>query len=146
MILAAAFMVVTSGFTVFHHSCQSMSTSEYSVLIPEFSCNHYNAEKSHGMPACCHSAEDASHQDHPDDDCCDTESYVVKIDFTVKMQDALTFCFENSATSFELIEYASLNEDDQSQVDLFSNDLSPPKAGRDLHIFLQQLNIPDPAV
>ena len=146
MILAAAIMVVTSGFTVFHHSCQSMSISEYSVLIPEFSCDNYNAEKTLGLLACCQAAEDASHQDHADDDCCDTESYVVKIDFTVKMQDGLTFCFVNPPASLELIEYALLNEDDQSPADLLSNDLSPPKAGRELHIFLQQLNIPDPAV
>lgn len=140
-------LVSTSGFSVFHHSCNSEKLSEYSLLIPEFSCKHYQDE-SEELPPCC-SASKGNHDKEAcgTDDCCNTEVITVKLSTTFTLKE---FKFKTELPAVALIDRIT---DEPSPVGttvmtrpVVSNDLAPPLSGRALHIFLQQLNIPNPSV
>ena len=148
IILSVVVLISTSGFTVFHHTCNSSQTSELSLIIPDFSCEHFQDKADEELPPCCTPVEEEHDKDKcGDDKCCNTKSFSVKLDITLKVVD-----FSNK------IVLSIISPDLRSPNDLLtgipgelsniiiSNDLPPPLGGKDLHIFLHQLNIPSYSV
>ena len=146
VLLAAVVITTTSGFTVFKHHCNTQSSTEYSVLVPAFECDHYNHEQSEKLPPCCALPEDTKERSCSTDDCCETERFIIKLDITIDNHN-----ISNKLLVDTYIEPAFF-EDIVNQVSneticiLISNDLPPPLSGKDLHIYLHQLNIPYPSV
>ena len=146
LLLAAIVLIATSGFTVFHHSCQTTQTSELSIIIPDFSCDHFQNPVEKAVHSCCSTTEPPENNSCGADNCCDTEAYLVKLDITFKAIDfnkkvVFTTLIQHIKTTYKI-------EDPGAEFThiIVSNNLSPPKAGKDLHIFLHQLNIPSPTV
>ena len=145
--LSAVVLIATSGFTVFHHTCNTSQTSELSVIVPDFSCEHFQEQKSE-VPSCCANSDDPDdHKPCQDDNCCDTESYKVKLDITLKVVD-LDKKFEYSSILNAGLEKNNNNIEAGSELNhiIVSNDLPPPLGGKSLLIFLHKLIIPDLSV
>lgn len=144
-VFAIMFLVVTSGFTVFHHSCASKQTSELSFVIPAFSCEHYNETADNNMHSCCSIDDTSDHDACGTDKCCDTETIIVKLDVTFDIhyshQTSIISYIEIPSTDSLEPEYGS---DEQNPI-ILCNNRPPPLSGKDLHIFLNQLNI-SPAI
>jgi len=148
ILLSVVVLISTSGFTVFHHTCITSQSSELSIIIPDFSCVHFQDKAEEELPSCCAPVKENHDNDSGGDDkCCNTEKFSVKLDITLKVVD-----FSNK------IELSNLGPDLGSSNDLLSgipvelsniiifNDLPPPLGGKALHIFLHQLNIPSYSV
>jgi hypothetical protein len=146
LILAAIVLIATSGFTVFHHSCRTAQTSEFSLIIPDFSCKHFLEEEDKTLPACCATKETKDEENRGTDKCCDTEIFLVKLDITFKVID---FDQKTNFCSIDLPEENTFDTEiahtELSHI-IECNGLPPPLAGKDLHIYLHQLNIPFPSV
>lgn len=142
LFLAAIVLIATSGFTVFHHSCQTSQTSELSLIIADFSCNNYKQKADVVVQSCCRVHNSPVPETCDTKKCCDTETILVKVDIPFDTQNYLKkksyTAIEHSAeTAFEI----EIPERELSHI-VISNDLPPPLAGKALHIFLHQLNIP----
>jgi len=145
LMMAVIVLVSTSGFTVFKHSCSTEETTEFSLLIPEFNCEHNQEEES--LPACCSTIPLARDKEsYNSSKCCDTDKFVVKLNITVELTDYSKSEYTSVAT-IPILEANDLHtEDDEKRHIIVSNNLPPPLAGKALHIFLHQLNIPYPSV
>jgi hypothetical protein len=130
-------LVSTSGFAVFKHSCQTEQTTEYSIMMPEFDCEHEQS-----IQTCCTIPENDGIPSCAETDCCDTDTYHVKLDIPL---DAKDHSKKTGSVITGLSEtVVSISNDvivENSPIISF-NDLPPPKSGKDLRIFLNQLNIP----
>jgi len=148
IILSVVILIATSGFTVFHHTCNSSQTSELSLIIPDFSCAHFQETAEEVLPPCCAPVKEEHNENScVDDHCCNTESFSIELNITLAIVD-----FDNK------IEFSTISPFIISDNDLFrgmpvelsniiiSNDLPPPLGGKALHIFLHQLNIPSCSV
>lgn len=143
--LAAIILVATSGFTVFKHSCSSEKTTEFSILIPEFNCEHYLQEESL-PPCCCTIPEPDKEESYGKDNCCETDSFVVKLNITIDVKD-YNHNIVSAVSVIPAVEEIDVNlKRKEIKHIIVSNDLPPPLSGKSLHIFLQQLNIPYPSV
>ena len=144
--MVAVIMITTSGFSVFHHYCNTTRVSEYSLIIPEFSCEHQH-HNSDGLPACCADEPGSTHQSCGMADCCTTDVITVKLNISLITQDITPW---QSQLSCMAVDHSMVLEDEKSSengiLPVFNNNHSPPLSGRDLHIFIHQLNIPDPTV
>ncbi len=146
--LAAIVLLATSGFTVFKHSCLIEKTTEFSIIIPEFNCDHNDHDHDHeAMPhSCCSLPESTGSETCSTDKCCDTDTFIVKLNITVDIQDY------SKNTSISAVGLPEKNEEEISanaeeiNCIIERNGLPPPLSGKALHIFLQQLNIPDASV
>lgn len=143
ILLSAVVLIATSGFTVFHHTCNASQTSELSVIVPDFSCEHFQKQKSEAPSCCAHSDDPADGDSCQDDNCCDTESYQVKLDITLKVVD-LDKKLDYSSNLYAVYEESNTDSEIGSELNhiIISNDLPPPLGGKSLLIFLHQLNIP----
>ena len=143
--LAVIIIITTSGFTVFEHHCNTERTTEFSLLIPDFDCEH----DGHGheeLPHCCSTSSSHHNASCTGSNCCDIDSHIVKLDITLDTQS-----YTKKVTAYDFtypdpqpIEI-TFNIAELSHIRLSTN-LSPPLSGKSLIIFLQQLNIPDPSV
>lgn len=148
IVLSVVILISTSGFTVFHHTCNSSQTSELSLIVPDFSCAHFQDEAEEELPQCCTPVKEEHDKDScGDDNCCNTESFSVKLNIALKVVD-----FSNKV-ELSIISPVVISEEDlfTGPVDeissiIISNDLPPPLGGKALHIFLHQLNIPSHTV
>jgi hypothetical protein len=146
LFLAAIVLVATSGFTVFKHSCSTEQTIEYSLLAPDFSCQHIGSNEAEKLPACCCLPKVVTTESLDQQKCCDTDSYLVKMKINFETQDF------NKKNLVE-VECAPVNMELETRLFsaefshiIISDDLPPPLSGKALHIFLHQLNIPYPSV
>jgi len=138
--LAVIVLIATSGFTVFKHSCRSEKTTEFSLLIPEFKCEHFQQEAS--LPSCCCIPEENSNESFSNEECCDTDSFLIKLNITTDIQDYvkhIPHSFSNIPVCEELINHSEITE---TRHIIICNDLPPPKSGKELCVFLNQLIIP----
>lgn len=146
VLLAAVVITTTSGFTVFKHHCNTQRSTEYSVLVPAFECDHYNHKQSEKLPPCCVSPEAIDEESYSTDDCCETDSFIVKLDIKIDNHDI------SNKLQFDTHIEPVYSEDIVKQVSneishiIISDDLPPPKSGKALLIYLHQLNIPYPSV
>lgn len=148
LILSAVILIVTSGFTIFHHTCQSSQTSELSLIIPELSCADIKSQETNNEHSCCSVPEiPVEKHSNEDDNCCNTESFLVKLDITFVLVEV------DEKTELPVKEHLILFDNEQSRcpriensVTIISNDLPPPLGSKALHIFLHQINIPYPSV
>lgn len=146
MFMVAIILLTTSGISVFHHYCNTTRLSEYSLIIPEFSCQHHH-HLTDKLPSCCSGEHENLHQSCGMSDCCTTDVVMVKLDVTLIAQDIDPWQTQLAG----LIVGNSLMLEDEAEVEnsdlpIINNNHSPPLAGRDLHIYIHQLNIPDPSV
>lgn len=148
--IAAVVLFTTSGFNVFKHSCFTNQTTEYSFIVPDFECHHDHENQAGSDPtyntACCSQHHSDKHQSCVPDKCCETETFLVKlkIDF-----DNHSF-FKKIQVSDIIMPILKKEADETVSTDefaflLINNNLPPPLFGKDLHIYLHQLNIP-PAI
>jgi len=145
LFLAAIVLIATSGFTIFHHSCQTSQTSELSLIIPDFSCSHFQQKANDGH-SCCSKHESPITETCGDDKCCNTETFLVKLDITLKVTNLENkISFSTPDFAFKTATEIEVPNDELSHITII-NGLPPPLAGKDLHIFLHQLNIPFPSV
>jgi hypothetical protein len=145
-VLAVIVLVTTSGFTVFEHHCNTAMTTDYAFLLPVFDCDHDQHNHHDALPVCCSENGSSKAEKCTDDDCCDTNTHLVMLDITLDTQvlsKKMTPGVILVANSSEII-----REPNSSEIShiIISNDLPPPLSGKDLHIFLRQLNIPYPSV
>lgn len=143
VLMAAFFLVATSGMPVFHHSCNTQNTSEYTVLFADFSCEHWqgisDAEKSNSCCADQHNEEDQSCEDNH---CCDTETLLVKLDANLDFNKSVQVNTDQFLVKeINVIDNQIYTPEKQLPV-FFYHDLPPPLTGKDLKIYLHQLNIP----
>lgn len=147
LVLAGIVLVATSGFNVFKHSCHTEKTTQFSLIIPKFECEHDNHEHDADLPSCCQSSKTSKEEESCEaSKCCDTDTYLVKLSITLDNQDLvkkIVHEFESLPKGND-IDITSPTEE-ISQI-IVSNDLPPPLSGKSLHIFLHQLNIPYPSV
>jgi len=138
--LAVIVLIATSGFTIFKHSCRSEKTTEFSFLIPEFKCEHFQQAAS--LPACCCIPEENNDESFSNEKCCDTEPFLVKLNITTDVQDYV----KHIPLSFSLIPVGEelYNNSEITEIShiIICNDLPPPISGKELCIFLNQLIIP----
>lgn len=146
VLLAVVVITTTSGFAVFKHHCNTQRITEYSLLVPAFDCDHYNHGYSGDLPPCCATHNTDKGESCANDDCCKTDSYIVKLDLTTVNHDIsykLHFdAYVEPVLSYDMVMQFS---DDISDI-IISNDLPPPKSGKAIRIYLHQLNIPYPSV
>ena len=141
-ITAVIFLVSTSGFTVFRHSCQAEERTEFSILRADFSCDHPYSEDAHPAHSCCETSGTSDNVNCRTDHCCDTETLVVKLNTTSYYQNI----FKKSVISIidvakvEIYEFYSPAK--ESTHIIISNGLPPPLSGKALLIFLHQLTTP----
>lgn len=146
--LSVVILIATSGFTVFHHSCKSTQISEFSFIVPEFSCEHFQHQEKEHVSSCCNDLHTTENERScADANCCNTESFVVKSEFTlyVDNNDVKEGFFYIIPAIISLSDPESGIQKEFTNI-IISNDLPPPLAGKDLHIYLNQLNIPSPTV
>lgn len=141
ILVAMILLISTSGFTVFKHHCNTQNISQFSFIIEDFNCGHNDYDHEHIAPSCC--AESHANADRACEggNCCDTESYVVKLDITIDIQKVLKHSIPliGLAEAANPIEVPTLSKD--SKHILIHNDLPPPLSGKALHIYLQQLKL-----
>jgi hypothetical protein len=146
IILASIVLVSTSGFTVFEHYCNTDRTTEFTFLIPEFDCDHNDHGQHEELPPCCADLNGPEGETCTEADCCNTDIHMVMLDITLDIQDInkkLTPDTAPFAGAYNIIRVSIHSE--ISHI-ITSNDLPPPLSGKDLHIYLHQLNIPYPSV
>ena len=146
ILMTAIILLTTSGFSVFHHYCKSSHSSEYSLFIPEFSCEHHHHAQGN-IPPCCADDHASDRQNCGTSDCCTTNVITVKLNITLITQDIEPWQTQLSSFAVEhsmIVEGGT--EIEQSGMPAFNNNHPPPLSGREFHIFTQQLNIPDSAV
>jgi hypothetical protein len=147
VLLAVVVLITTSGFTVFEHHCYTEKTTEYSVLVPNFECDHSEHDHHDNIPSCCEIYSSTQPgEECGKSDCCDTYSFVVKLNIPLDSQDVNKKISIDMFTGLLERDIENTITDSEDQHIIISNDLPPPLAGRDLHIFLHQLNIPYPSV
>jgi hypothetical protein len=141
VLLAAIVLIATSGFTVFKHSCSTENTIEFSLLFPEFKCEHYQQEASL-LACCCTILEPNNDEAYDKNKCCNTDTFVVKMNITIDLQNYHKIV-DAPVAILIAIEETDLSPDrDEINHIIVSNDLPPPLSGKALHVFLNQLNIP----
>lgn len=138
--LALVVLISTSGFTVFQHSCSSNNTSELSFIVPLFSCDHYQADHMESEGSCCVDAEAGSSPSCRAGDCCDTETTLVKLDVTFEIQIAKIKIFVPAIDLPMEGKEEPIKDSGQAVHPDPGNDLPPPLSGKDLRIYLHQLN------
>ena len=148
ILLSVIVIIATSGYTVFHHTCYSSQTSELSVIVPEFSCDHsQNHDEDHETSCCAIPVTEEEGNTCGDSDCCDTETYSIDLDVTFYSPDQIKKVNQSDIQRLlPEIEVVTQESENLSSQFYIYNDLPPPLSGRTLHIFLNQLNIPDPSV
>ncbi|MEE4255621.1 MAG: hypothetical protein V2I47_01140 [Bacteroidales bacterium] len=137
--LGMIFLVSTSGFTIFKHHCYTKNSSQFSFLIEDFNCDHNGHEHQHALPACCAENTENTGASCEDGSCCDTESYIVKLDVTLDQQKAPKnpIPATESGEPVNHTESPYLTQEDKHFI--LHNNLPPPLSGKALHIFLHQL-------
>ncbi len=146
IVIAVIVLVSTSGFTVFKHSCSTEQTIEYSLLVPDFSCQHIGSNEAEKLPACCCLPKAATTESLDQQKCCDTDSYLVKMKINFETQDFnKKNLVEVENTPVDMEREIRLSSAEFSHI-IISDDLPPPLSGKALHIYLHQLNIPYPSV
>ena len=145
-LLVVIVLISTSGFTVFKHSCLSENTTEYSIIIPDFNCDHSEHDDHASLPSCCLIHDPVKDESCGESNCCDTEVHMVKLHINIDVQDQKNvhgtdyFRMIVETTADNLIPCSKFKHI------IISNDLPPPLSGKALHIFLNQLNIPNYSV
>lgn len=146
VLVAVVVLISTSGFTVFEHSCTSSKTHERSLFIPVFSCDHYQDEVNEEKPTCCDNHQAEEPITCGTDDCCETETIIVKLDATYDLQyNKLKVSIATLASPIETNAIVECPFDEESLC-FVKNDHPPPLAGKALRIFLHQLNAHPPVV
>ncbi len=144
--LAAIVLIATSGFTVLRHSCQAQDTTEFSLFIPEFNCEHQGNQEKSTIHSCCSIPVLPASETYDTEKCCDTDTFLVKLDVTFDIhhltKKAIPADFDHPVERAHELEIP----DGEITHIIISNDLPPPLGGKSLHIFLNQLNIPFPSV
>ena len=141
IVLALVVFITTSGFTVHRHSCSQARTTELSFLIEKFSCEHHATGHKAGQ-SCCSIAHEEENTVCGTTECCNTESFLLKLDLPFQMQDNVKLTvYQALIQTFRIAFDEDLALTEQSFI-LISNDLPPPLSGRELLISLHQLNIP----
>ncbi len=142
-ITAVIFLVSTSGFTVFRHSCQTEQTTEFSFLHADFSCDHHHSDDVH---SCCEASGTSDKVSCGTDDCCDTEILIVKLNTTFDYQNIFKKPVISAIDVAQVEVYEFNSPEKESTHIIISNDLPPPLSGKALLIFLHQLTTPYPSV
>ena len=142
LFLAAIVLIATSGFTVFSHSCHKAHTNEFSITTPDCGCEHNNQIADEAVHSCCGITESPAGETYEPEKCCDTESFLIKLDITFETHNILNKTHLSTAdqptvTAFEL----DIPSGEITHI-IVCNNLPPPLSGKALHIFLNQLNIP----
>ena len=139
VILAAVFILAISGIPVFHHFCSTEKTSEYAIFYTDFSCDHeHDSHQGDELSSCCL----ADQQSCGDNDCCNTETKVIKLDVDLDLQKTFKHALDHAIISeVEIAEMKNLITENLGTI-YFYHDLPPPFSGKELKIFLHQLNIP----
>lgn len=141
-ITAVIFLVSTSGFTVFRHSCQAEQTTEFSFLLADFSCDHLYSEDAHPAHSCCETSGINDGVNCGTDDCCDTETLLVKLNTTIDYQNIFKKPVISAIDVAQVEIYEFYSPERESTHIIISNDLPPPLSGKALLIFLHQLTTP----
>ena len=146
VLLAAVVITTTSGFAVYKHHCNTESITEYSVLVPAFECNHNKHQHTESLPPCCPSICIDDRESCSNDDCCEIDSFIVKLDIVIDNYDVSYKLQPGSHTGPVVSDDVVKQFSDEISHIVISNDLPPPKSGKALRIYLHQLNIPYPSV
>lgn len=139
VLLAAVFILATSGIPVFHHFCSTEKTSEYAIFYTDYSCDHvHNTHHGEKESSCCLSDQESCN----DNQCCNTETKVFKLDIDLDSQKTIKLSVDQKLISAnETIELSEPIAENRGMI-YFYHDLPPPISGKDLKIYLHQLNIP----
>lgn len=145
-ITAVIFLVSSSGFTVFRHSCQAEQTTEFSFLLADFSCDHQHSDDTHPAHPCCEVSGTSDKVSCGTDHCCDTETLLVKLNTTSDYQNVFKKSVISAIDAAQVKIYEFFSPERESTHIIISNGLPPPLSGKALLIFLHQLTIPYPSV
>ena len=140
LILGLTVLVSTSGFTVFKHHCYTNNTTELSFIVEDFECDHQEHKDGHKLPPCCTLPERVPGTKYSEGDCCDTETHLYKLNITLDIQEVTKKTNPALIAGILITEYKPDLPAEEKDHIIISNDLPPPRSGKDLHIFLQQLN------
>lgn len=145
-ITAVIFLVSTSGFTVFRHSCQTEQTTEFSFLLADFDCDHQHSEDVHPTHSCFETPGTNDGVNCEADYCCDTETLLLKLNTTFDYQNVFKKPIVSAIDMAEVEIYEFYSPAKESTHIIISNDFPPPLSGKALLIFLHQLTTPYPSV
>jgi hypothetical protein len=145
-ITAVIFLVSTSGFTVFRHSCQTEQTTEFSFLLADFNCDHQHIEDAHPAHSCCETSGTNDGVNCETDKCCDTETLLLELNTTFDYQNVFNKPIISAIDVAQVKIYEFYSPAKESTHIIISNDLPPPLSGKALLIFLHQLTTPHPFV
>lgn len=141
MLIAVVIMLTTSGFNVFYHYCTTSQASEYSFIIAGFNCAHsQKASATINAPECCSSSDEKNDSCHHDD-CCITETFLVKLEINLDQQNSGDFSFKIISLQKEDPFTKAARSSGSHGQEFHYADLPPPLSGKALRIFLGQLNI-----
>lgn len=138
-LLGMIILISTSGFTVFKHHCNAEKTSQFSFIIEDFSCDHWAHEHEHALPACCAENHEKTGTACEDGSCCDTESYIVKLDITLDQQNAPKYSIPVTESDEPVNQIESPSISHECKHVILHNNLPPPLSGKALQIYLHQL-------
>ncbi len=141
MIFAAVVLFSTTGVTIYHHICGCPSPMIRTTQISDQgnSCCHVPE-----MPVCCEEGDHSTCNTEDSSDCTNEMTYFKSpIISTIPAQELSLSVF-----SFEIPDTrmpdAGLIEESLCDKSLIHSCVLPPRAGRPLFIFLQQIKIPSP--
>ena len=143
----AAFLAVTSGFTVYTHYCTDTTLKKQSIVASQATCEHdHNVSKSHYMHDLLSSC--STNCNLISDECCTDEKQFFKLSdvfilptVTVEEKCFSTYTITTTLDHLKLELESSINE----PISIYS--LPPPISGKQKVLLYRQLETdPDPAV
>lgn len=142
LFLGAVVLVSTSGFSVYEHSCKKENSREISFIIPEFSCNHEHHHEHEALPSCCAGTDDVNSGVCHDNDCCNTNIHLVKLDIPFDFKDVAKKKLSPAILTLAIPVEIEYEEAEVLRFIQLQNNLPPPLSGKEIRIFLHQLSIP----
>ena len=139
IILGLTVLVSTSGFTVFEHHCYTNNTTELSFIVEDFKCDHQEHKDTNKKPPCCTLPEREPETRYFEDGCCDTRTHLYKLNITLDVQELSKKLSPEYFTAVLVTEYKPDLPAEEKDHIIICNDLPPPRSGKELHIYLQQL-------
>ncbi len=137
----AAFLAVTSGFTVYTHYCNDTEIKQHSIVVSNVTCQHnHDISKSHNIHNILSSCTENCNIESKSNECCtDKEQYYKISDMFILPSVIVEDSFIYSFVVTSLLDNANLKADrfcKESEPD-FS--LPPPLSGKQIVLLYQQL-------
>jgi len=138
----AAFLGVTSGFTIYTHYCTDTSIINHSLLESQIECNHKTIETTHEVHDMQSSCTSHCTIESQSDECCTDNEQFYKIsdvfNLTSPPEEEI---FKHSYAVISAFILLNLEIEDFYKESVFTFSLPPPLSGKQIVLLYHQLKI-----